>query len=170
MNRFCSSRWIGSHPDRTMIRLHVVWILGLLCGGLFAVCADHSVFSWMRMPPGGHLSIVGLLLVPFFPFLITALAVYLSCPWLIYLTCAYKGFCYGACVGVIRMAFGSAAGLIHVLLLFTDCLTMPVLYWLWIQSLQGSFRLRKASSCAVLFAIIAAVDWKWVAPFLNQIL
>ena len=167
MNRLYLPRFSGSVTDRKRISLHLFWIMGLLCGGLLALFADNPA-SLMRMPR--HLSIVGLLLIPLFPFLISAFAVYLSRPRLIYAVCFLKAFCFCACAVMIRTACGSAGWLMQALLLFTDGLTTPVLYWFWLRCLDGSDAVRSAWVCAGLFAMTAAVDWEWIAPFLNQIL
>ena len=167
MNRLYLPRFSGSYADRKLLQLHLVWVTGLLCGGLFTLLADIPA-SLMRMP--GHLSIVGLLLIPLFPFLISASAVYLSCPRLIHVVCFFKAFCFCACAVMIRAACGSAGWLVQALLLFTDGLTTPVLYWFWLRCLEGSDAVRSAMGCLGLFAVTAAVDLKWIAPFLNQIL
>ena len=168
MNRWYLPRLKGASSVPKVIWLHVVWIMGLLCGGVFALFADSSSVSLMRMP--GHLSIVGLLFIPLFPFLISAFAVYLSRPRLIYVICGWKAFCFGAGAVLIRLSYGSAGWLVQGLLLFTDGITLPILYWLWLRCLEGGGFRRSAAVCLGLFALTAAVDWKWIAPFLNQIL
>ena len=60
---------------------------GAACGILAAFRSDESVLSLMRIALGAHVSIVGLAVSAFLPFLFAAFAAYLGQPVLLYILC-----------------------------------------------------------------------------------
>lgn len=148
------------------------WTCGILFGIWISFLAGSSSFSLMRGAPGATVSINALLLTATLPFLLSALAVFLSGPeWLlpVSLVC---GFLYGYIGLLVFRTFGSAGWLIRPMLCFSICASAPLLFLYW-QCLFASnrkmflFETFFFLSCAVL---IASFDYSHVSPFLASLI
>ena len=117
-------------------------------------------------------SIVGLFLIPFFPFLISAIAVYCSIPLLIYICVLAKSFLIGFCAWALIGTFSVGGWLICLLLLFTDLLTAPALYLFQLQCLRGVVKDIISSGVYTLlwFVAVSLADFLWIAPLLRDII
>ena len=149
----------------------ILWTVGFWLGVCFAAFAD-NLTSLMRAFCEESVSIVGLFLVPFFPFLISAVAVFLSASLILYLTCFCKSFLLGFSVCIVSSAFSGGGWLICALLLFTDLLTVPALLLFQLRCAQRCGRQiwRDALIAALWFAAVSAVDRLWILPFLREII
>lgn len=151
--------------------LAVCWLFGVLLGFCAAIFAGNSLSSLMRGSTVGSVSIVRMLVLSSLPFLLSALAVYLSQPWLIFALSFLKAFCFSFCAVGIHLAFGSSGWLVQLLLLFTDCFTIPVLYLYCSKLIQ--YGVNKADTCFLRCLIYACcvgiVDYCWIAPFLRTV-
>lgn len=148
------------------------WVLGSVFGAITSFYASDSLLSLMRMTAVSPVSIVSLLSAILLPLLFSAFAVYISNVWLLIPAAFFKAFLYHFfCFGILR-SFGSAGWLIRLLLIFSDTLTLPVLWMYWLRSIKGTreglaFRTIPAV-CAVF--LIGSVDYSVISPFLAQIL
>lgn len=165
------AKLIGRNRRSCKMILILVWCGGLLLGALGASGASNSINSLMRACVDSRVTIVGLLSVPLLPFLFSAVAVYLSISWLIYPIGFVKAFCFGFCACAVTIAYGSAGWLMMYLLLFTDCLTLPVLCWFWIRHVDGNKgRLwGDGVACMLWFVLIGSFDFWVVLPLLDKI-
>ena len=148
--------------------LAVSWLAGLLLGSLISLSADTLLVSTMRAALYGGMSIFGLLTSLLLPFMITAFAVYISQPLLIFGTAFMKAFLFSFTGLGLLSAFGSSAWLIRILLMFADSMILPLLWWVWIRILTDD-RSRAARNlfCAAVFAaMIGYFDYAFIAPFL----
>ena len=147
------------------------WCLGLLLGTLFAVGADASFLSLMRQAAVSRVSIVNLLTAIVLPFLFSALAVYMGRPRALYVICFCKALCFAFCIVLADRSFGTAGWLIQPLLLFSDLLLAPVLFWFSVRHIGGgSGSLQKdIGFCAAVIAAVAMLDAFWVSPFLAEL-
>lgn len=145
-----------------------LWIIGFLYGvhsvhteGEAFVCAMHSAAA-CRMSiifPFGALVL---------PFVYTAFSLYISRPMLIYPLCVLKAVLYGAASYALVFAFGRASWLVSAFLLFSDHLSIFILWLIWIPALTGrnSFSWRK-SLIEVSFVIAAGIlDYLFISPYL----
>lgn len=150
--------------------LIIFWCIGF-AGGTVAAAGAGNLTSLMRACCDSSVSIVGLFLVPFFPFLISAVAVYFSLPWLLCLTALCKMFSFGFCTCAVAVGFAEAGWLICLLLLFTDLCTLPVLCWFQFRHSAGGRRiLWKDVLCPIVwFLAVCAVDRIWIVPLLIDI-
>ena len=125
----------------------------------------------MRRAVSCPVSIVGLVVV-LLPFLFSAFAVYLSKTWLFLPFCFLKAFQFAYVAGSVSMAFGSAGWLIRLLLLFSDGCTIPVLLWIWLRWIGrgGRKALQQIAACTILGAMVWAVDYFVVSPFLGMLI
>lgn len=165
------AKLIGSNHLSCRRLLIASWCVGLFWGVLCpGVSEIHT--SWMRACLDSRVTIVGLLLVPLSPLLISAVAVYLSCPYLLCPLCFCKAFTFGLCAFAVASAYGSAGWLVQFLFMFTDCLTLPALCWFWIRHADGNKgSLRKdILCCTIWFLAIGIVDYRAVLPLLKEII
>lgn len=141
---------------------------GAVLGVAIAYNMEPYFFSMMRMAASGHVSIVGLLLVIIFPFLISAIAVYLSKPYLFLPLSFFKCCVYSLVLCGICIEFSSAGWLVCMFLLFSDTFTILALHFFWIRYLHG---FRKFAFKELLITLSASLcfcflDYIWVSPFL----
>ena len=170
--RFLFSQYsIASRCHSCKMVLAFLWVVGFVCGCSCADCADNLVPLMLACCNAG-VSIVGLFLVPFLPFLITAAAVYCSAPLFVYLTGLCKSFLLGFCICAVYSGFSGGGWLVCLLLLFTDILTAPVLLWFQLRAIPGPEKnIRKCGILAVAwFAAVSAADHIWIAPLLRKII
>lgn len=161
---------IGCGGRSCKMILILIWCIGFTGGAVVAADAG-NLTSLMRACCESGVSIVSLTLVPLFPFLLSAVAVYFSCHWLLYLTALAKMFSFGFCACAVTGAFGGAGWLIRSLLLFTDFCTVPVLCWFQLRYLSLCRRRFWADTfgCIFWFLGVCAVDRIWIVPLLRGI-
>lgn len=148
------------------------WLAGLACGILVYLSAGNFLLSLMRSTLYVPVSIVGLLCVTTFPFLLSAFAVFLSKPVLLLPICFGKAFLFAfASIGILQ-AFGSAGWLLRWLLLFSDCASIPLLYWFWLRYLPGYRSLSgwEAASMLSLWLLIGSVNYSVISPLLARLI
>ncbi len=152
--------------------LAFTWLAGFLCGVLVSLRTGNSLASLMRSALYAPVSIVGLLCVTALPFLFSAFAVFLSKPILLLVICYVKAFLFAFCSTCILQAYGSAGWLIQWLLLFGDCLSMPLLYWFWARYLSGDHSLHFLESAWIisLALLTAGISYRVISPFLSRLI
>ena len=151
--------------------LSFLWCFGFSCGILTAARADNLASLMLACCDAG-VSIVGLFFVPFIPFLISAAAVYISAPLILYLTGLCKSFLLGFCVCAVCMGFSVGGWLMCLLFLFTDLLTAPALFWFQLRCVSGYTRdiLRNGLFALLWFMAVSIVDCMWIVPLLRDII
>ena len=152
------------HRQRKNERLFLAfcWCGGLICGILAYSTAGVSFAPMMRGAAFGAVSIAGLLGITTLPFLISAFAVSFSMAWLLFPVCFCKAFAFSFVSMGVLQAFGSAGWLVRLLLLFSDCTGMPLLYGFWLRHLPGCHS-AGAWEKAFLFAafmLLGSVDYR----------
>ena len=151
--------------------LTLSWISGMIFGISFSYCSG-SLLSLMRGVVHHPVSIVGLGAVLLLPFLLSALAVFLSHPGFLMVLSFIKAFFFGACAAALDQCFIPIGWFVRMLLLFSDIAGIPVLFWLWLRclsadksSLPGAFL-----SVLIILLIIGSIDYLVIAPFLVSII
>ena len=150
--------------------------LSFIFGALFGFKLFFSAENYLTSLMGGAIlcsvSIVQLLIPFLLPFLFSAIAVYLSAPWLIYAVCFLKTalFSYISC-GVVSL-YGSAGWLVHILFLFSDIFYLVLLYWYWIRHVSSGKAFSTAEAFRFLLAasLISGIDFYIISPFLQGLL
>ncbi|MGM9651200.1 MAG: hypothetical protein ACI3VX_04595 [Faecousia sp.] len=144
------------------------WVSGFLCGILVYLSAGRTLVSLMRSTPMASVSIVGMLCVTTLPFLFSATAVFLSKPVLLLPICFGKAFLFAFVSMGIFQAFGSAGWLFRWLLLFSDCASVPVLYWFWLRHISGDRPLIgwEAAWLCSLAVLTGSIHFSVISPFL----
>lgn len=145
--------------------LAYAWISGLLLGAVFSVSADDLLTSTMRAAVSGSMSISGLIAVILLPLLLSAYAVYYSQPILLVSVVFLKAFLFGYTGAGILFLYPASGWLIQWLLMFSDMMTLPILWLVW---LSGSLTSppRRIVGCTVCAVLIGCVDYIVIAPFL----
>lgn len=165
---FCSLfSYIARKRDHLILAL--CWALGLFFGFcLFRSCGS-NLASQMPLAMNCQSSIFQLLTPILLPFLISAFAVYISLPRLLFGVCFLKAllFCYVSCA--VNAAYGSAGWLIRGLFLFTDLSGTVLLYHYWHRHITGTRKFSFGSFGAYQTAVLlfAWVDYRYIAPLLR---
>lgn len=172
MGRFFRTCFTGLSRRYIAVVLAFVWCSGLVLGSAAAYYADTSFLSMMRTAVSGRVSISGLFAVFLFPLLFSAFAVYISCYWLFVPIAFLKAFSFSFFGCCLARSFGIAGFMVRMLVMFSDCLLMPVLLWLWFSSCCRQKRSVILRHCiAVLFLIcIGFIDLNFISPFLANLL
>lgn len=145
------------------------WVLGLFAGLWFGSSYGSGFVSLMRSALSQPVSIVGILAVYCFPFLLTAFAVLISRLELLVLLAFCKAFLFSACACLVELSFGSAGWLIR-LLLVSRWITAPLLLWLWLYLADRREKSAYAFSVCALWGILAgALEYCYVSPFLAML-
>lgn len=82
--------------------------------------------------------------------------------------CFIKGFLFSFVSAGIFRQFGSAGWLFRYLLLFSDCITLPLLYLFWIRNLSYFKPVRgcEAIFIATFVFLVWSVDYRVISPVL----
>ncbi len=148
------------------------YLSGLLLGITIAFTAGDVNLNLMRGIPHASVSIVGSLCITILPFLLSAIAVSISKPWLLLVISFAKGFLFSFIAFTAMQSFGNAGWLIRCLLCFSDGLFLPVLYFYWLRRISG----RSTASCCetMLFlplaVLIGSIDFRIISPFLARLI
>lgn len=142
-------------------------VSGILLGVSISYSSDLILFSMMHRMLTSPVTIVGLVSVNLLPFLITAIAICLSKPYLIFLLAFFKCFLYAFVRCGISIYFFQAGWLIGALLL-SDSIVIALLHWYWIRHLHA-FRknaIKDMAFCLLVALATCLIDNLWVSPFL----
>ena len=152
--------------------LAICWINGIVFGVFCYSSSPTEVTSLMHRTLSCSVSIVGLLNAALIPFLLSTLFIATSMPLLLPGLCFVKAFLFSfVSIGVLK-SFGSGGWLLRFFLLFSDCVTLPLLlgYWQWSVSAPGKLRWIEIS-CVVFFAVVLVtiLDYRVIAPIVCMI-
>ncbi len=170
MARFLHHIFSGLQRKAATVILAFCFLTGLLFGLLLFREAQFSV-ALMRGALDGTVSIVRLLSVILLPFLFSAFAVYFSKPRALYLIAFLKAMTFAFVSAGVRLSFGSAGWLAQGLMMFSDCLTLPLLWLYWAQNVSAGrgFQLKELLSFAGCACLIGCLDYFIIVPFLTVI-
>lgn len=170
MARFLHRFFSELRRNANVAILAACFLVGLILGIRMSHEAEFS-FSLMRSALKSTVSIVRLLSVLLLPFLFSALAVYFSKPKLLYGIAFLKAFAFGFVSAGINAAFGSAGWLVRLLVMFSDCMSMPILWLYWLRHLPGK-RVFQAADVMITVGCISLVgflDHMLIMPLLRGI-
>ena len=128
-------RWLFCR--RGYLLLALFCCCGAACGVYVALGSENSILSLMRMAMVSHVSIVGLTVSTFLPFLIAAFAAYAGQPVLLYVLGFLRmfGFTFLGCC--IHMTFGSAGWLISGFMLCSHAASTLLVIWFSLRHISG---------------------------------
>jgi len=104
--------------------------------------------------------------------LFSAFAVYISQPVLLIPIAFCKAFLFSYTSIGILTAFGSAGWLIHLLFMFGDILTLPLLWYFWSKFLSDncSHAIRCLLPILITAAFIGYTEYRVISPFLANLI
>ena len=144
------------------------WLSGLLLGFIAANSANSVLISAISTSVGSPVPFARLVLICILPFVVSYLAFSLNEHWLLLATCLFEAFCFGYCAAGIGLAYGAAGWLIRFLLLFSDCMTIPVLLYYWMTAQSSGRQFRITSVIVTVYAIaVAGIDYFYIIPLLR---
>jgi hypothetical protein len=162
---------IRLQPLRTIL-FGLVWVAGLICGGVIANQASDQYLLLMRGAAKSSVSIIGLLAAECFPFLCVFFSVYISRPRLIYIVCFCKACSFSFTGFAIMAAFGSAGWLVRFLLQFTSSASLALLCWYALRHLEGNREHIRTDGmiCGLLVCCLGCIDYCYVSRFLAALM
>lgn len=171
MGRFLNLKLPHFSRRNNRVFLALFWFSGLLTGSALSVAASDSLAPMMRMAVDCCVSIDGLLTAILLPFLLSVFAVLIHEPWLLLPIAFGKAFLVSFLgIGVLA-AYGSAGWLVRGLLMFSDCCTLPLLYWYWSRHTSDQRGSGAVSALVLVIAIlIGSFDYCVVSPFLAAVI
>lgn len=151
--------------------LALTWICGLLLGAILSVSVDKLLLSTMRGAMISNMSITGPVTVVLLPLLLSAYAVYFSQPAMLVSVVFIKAFLFAYTGAGILMLYPVSGWLLRWLLMFSDMMTMPMLWLIWLSNSKGGFVsiFRRIAICVVFAMLIGCVDLFQIAPFLTRL-
>lgn len=166
MARFLHHIFSGLQRKADTVFLALFWSAGLFAGCVFYRNTGDSTVSLMCGALNGAVSIVSLLSVILLPFLLSAFAVYLSRPSFLFLIAFAKAFSLAFVSAGLLSAFGSAGWLARLLLMFSDCCTVPLLWLYWLRYSGKSRKFSPKGTCGtiLLVCLVGIFDFYYVSP------
>jgi hypothetical protein len=152
--------------------LAFAWVGGLLLGAVVSVSADNLLASTMRAALSGSMSIMGPVAVVLLPLFLSAYAVYFSQPIMLAAVVFLKAFLFAYAGAALLILYPVSGWLLRWLLMFSDMVTMPILWFLWISvSFDNRESLhRRIVICAFCSVLVGCVDLFMIVPFLARLI
>ena len=142
------------------------WTLGLV----FGICSVTvgSFSSAFRQAAGLSPSFFSTISVLLLPLVISFLALFAGWRWLLFPLAFLKALAFAYVGWSVVATFGSAGWLIRLLMMFSDCTTIPLLWWFWNKALTSEFDAMVPASIAAALTIfgIGIIDYGVISPFL----
>lgn len=147
--------------------LALFWIAGLLFGIFCFQHTDNLLLLWMRRIPEGAVSIVGLLTVSVFPFLISAFAVYLCASKPLFVIAFLKAAVFSFVSCWISLSYKDAGWLIRFFYMGGSLISLPVLFWFWARHISGEMPFSWAEVFFILsmLFLLECVNFCRILPF-----
>ena len=170
MARFLHRCFICLRRNANTAFLAACFLTGLILGIRMSHGVDFSV-SLMRGALSSTVSIVRLLSVLLLPLLFSALAVFFSKPQLLYPIAFLKAFVFSFVSAGICTGFGSAGWLARPLIMFSDSLSLPMLWLYWLRHIPGrrTFQAADVMVIAGCVGLVGLLDQFLIMPLLQGI-
>ena len=145
------------------------WILGLILGIWAARYADFDLSG--LQDSFRYYTPISILSVALFPVLISVLVVFIERSWLLPVIGFLKAFGFAYVSSLLTRNFGSAGWLIQLLVMFSDCISLPFLWWFWCRLLKSAQQISFSGILPVTLVAIAigALDFRVISPFLSTL-
>lgn len=146
--------------------------MGFTLGVLLACTTAPNSFLLMRSVVMRPVSIVGAFVVWLLPFLITAFAVFKLPARCIPAIAFFKALSYGFVLQLIYIAFPGAGWLVRSLLLFTDNISILLLYCLWLRNIprKSPAMCKDFGVCACILTAATVLDYCLLSPFMVMLI
>ena len=169
MVRFLHLRFADYLRKYAVFTLACSWISGLILG--ISISKSVSVEVPASIAASPNASPYGVVMVTLFPILVSVLLMYMSQNWLIPVIAFFKSFSFSYVSWILMRDFGSASWLIQFLMMFSDCVSLPLLWWFWCRSLKADKPFSFALSAPLVFTAvaIAILDYRFISPILSSL-
>ena len=161
-----------SERYRNFLSFCIAYLLGLIAGALYIT--HYPFVALMRLLVYPQMSIMIGVAVSALPFVILYILCRCSAFWLIFHVAFFKAFIFMYCYGSVTLAFADAGWLVRYLLLFSDCLSVPILLWYAAGKLLGRKGSRDPDQrlliCIICILAIRCIDSYVVSPFALKVL
>jgi len=149
------------------IFLAFLFFLGLAYGLYCFINSQNMLFPLMLGSYAGSVSIVSFFASSILPFLLSAIAVSFSIPWLIYFLSFTEAFLFSFVSLLVIFSFQPVGFLIRFLFLFGDITTLPILYFFWHKYLSSNSSYLYSGIFLFLSygCLIGCIDYCMVLPF-----
>ena len=154
------------------LSLLMVWLVGLLIGLNLSNQIPVESFSLMRMFSVSHVSIVWVLFVELFPFLISVLLLRYCSQYCILPVALFEGLRYSFCCCFFVNLFGDAAWLVCLVVFFFRIFSTPVLlfFWLFFPGVDARNRHKVGYSVLTMLILLGLIDYFALSPFWEVLL
>lgn len=150
--------------------LAFIWVIGLVLGVLVAIFVGEDIHSSMGQVSFNQISIVSLLISTFLPFLLSAFAVYISKPSVIYIVCFLKACSFSFVSLVFSAVFGSSGWLVRGIVMYCDIFSLPILYRFWIRHITGVIELDLADAGLLISVLMVwFFDMIFISPLFVEV-
>lgn len=148
------------------------WLSGLWLGVMQVSDSGQTITSLMPVAIHSRLSIVGLLISVFLPFLFSAFAVYISQPVLLIFICFVKAVSVSFVSSCLSLSVGGGAWIFRLLVLFHDfsSCAMLLIFSMWHISTGKSLSRREVLLYILFGTLAAAVQFYIMEPFLAELI
>ena len=172
MVRFFRYRYSDPTRRRNVSVLAFVLGCGFLFGSILSALPGNSDCMLITAAADYPASAGALLAVTLLPFLFTAFALFIRRRRLLLLISYLKASAFSYICGSVLRMYGQSGWLLVTLLLFSDCLALPLLCWVWIRSLDDGRRVALRVIPVVFFLVsgIAFLDCRLISPYLARLI
>ena len=149
---------------RDTVLLALFWGLGLCAGQAVCILSEPLSTSVMRSAASSAVSIVGLLHT-LFPFFLSAIAIALHAPRMLLALSFGKAFLSSYASLAICRFFGTSGWLARWFLMFSDLISLPMLYFMWHRCLSTD-HVVSISEILLLMALallVASIDYSTIS-------
>ena len=169
---YCNAFFLKiTHNKLLLFSLICLWICGGFWGCYYAGNAVDVFPPLIHILAVRRASFVGMLVSVFLPLLLTILISHFSLFIFLPILSFVKAFAFSFTTYLVFCTFGSSSWLIQILFLFSDSITVILLFYLWILALR-----RKKIAFPVLFTfftiigVVCTIDCFVISPFLISLL
>lgn len=155
---------------RNAIIFCVICLLGFAFGALYIT--HYSFSSLMLLLEYPQMSIVTGVVISALPFIVTYICLRHSADLLIFVLAFMRTFMFMYCFGAITIAYAEAGWLVRTLLLFSDCIAVPLLIWYTVTKMLHYSRKWDPliGFCLVCVIVIRCIDCYVISPFTWRLL
>ena len=144
------------------------FLIGVFCAAGSVGCLDTLISVAARQQP----SLAGLFMVVLLPLFASLIVAYAHQLWALIPISFLEAFSGGYLGAQVLRIYGASGWLVRLLLLFSDCIALPVLCWFWMRVADsGTTNLRRNFLAA--FSILSGIvllDCQFISPFLVRLL
>ena len=168
MKEIFLSRYMQEYKQRVCI-LALCCVLSAAFGVLFAATVGNPYILLMHMSLGRPVSIVGLTVSVFVPYLISFLVVVHSKPWLVYFVIGLRIALTSSVGWAIARSFSGASWLVRLLMQWPDLCLIPALIFLYCFT-KREFARTAALRFILLLIGVGVIYYCIISPFLVELI